>query len=91
MVAFGGHLLRRDPGMLLDSSKNIDKAYLGSECVAMVDVGVATRTIPAMNWHAMRQMDDKHTAILRNHGTQFPSTVPGTHQVFTSHKYITDK
>jgi len=52
------HLLWQDPGMLLDRSQNIDKSYLGCECVAVVDVRVAMRTIPAVNWYVT------HTATL---------------------------
>jgi len=45
--------------MLLDSSEDIDKSYLGRKCVSMVDGWVAAWTIPAVNWCAVMH---KHTA-----------------------------
>jgi len=41
--------------MLLDGFEHIDKSNLGCERVAMVDVRVTARSIPAVYWHTMRQ------------------------------------
>jgi len=46
-----GHLLRGDPGVLLDSFENINKSYLGGECVSVVDIWIAAWSVPAVNWH----------------------------------------
>ena len=34
--------------MFLDSSENIDKAYLGGERVSVVDIWIAAWTVPAV-------------------------------------------
>lgn len=54
--------------MLLDRSENIDKSNLGRECMAVVDVRVATRTVPAVHWRATRQNTQQNP--LQNHEIQ---------------------
>ena len=72
--------------MLLDSSEDIDKPYLGGERVSVIHIRIAARSVPAVNW---RTMQHKNTAIrdagctaIRQHRADFfpPSHSPSSSQ-----------
>jgi len=47
--------------MLLDSSEDIDKPYLGGERVSVIHIWIAARSVPAVNWRTMQHKKHSNT------------------------------